>query len=322
MDGSVAGQVLGGMGRLWCAEKASLIAECSIDSQFAGAQGGASGGGGASRDYGDEEDGDGLTIVLSPVQLAAMLNGSTLSGHDRFINRLWGGGQLFFSALQLVGAGALLAVPDPTLVTKAGGIVLGAHGLDSGQAALRQVWSGEQTNDLTQEAGEAAAKKFGASDRTAQWVGIGLDVAVPLSVSVAFGAERILAVRAGRISLVAEESAGGHTIAKHVGQTESALRARLVSEPRLKAASTFKSLAGAEKAVTNAITNNRQLIKVWTAGGCRGNLALPYTASSQVGEGVVRATGRLESMTKLRVVLKVSKQAGRQYFVLTAYPEI
>jgi hypothetical protein len=39
--------------------------------------------------------------------------------------------------------------------------------------------------------------------------------------------------------LAAHEVAGGHTIAKHVGQTEAQLAAKLAAEPNISAASTF-----------------------------------------------------------------------------------
>jgi hypothetical protein len=42
-----------------------------------------------------------------------------------------------------------------------------------------------------------------------------------------------------------------------------------------------------------------------------------------VGNGVIRATGKLENMTKVKVVLeKVARSGKRIYFVLTSYPEL
>lgn len=94
----------------------------------------------------------------------------------------------------------------------------------------------QNTKDFTQIAGEKLAHDLGASDRTAYWAGVGLDVVVPLSASVVLGAERVLAGRAGRISLAGEEAVGGHTILKHINQSESVLRARLIAEPGILAA--------------------------------------------------------------------------------------
>ena len=48
--------------------------------------------------------------------------------------------------------------------------------------------------------------------------------------------------------------------------------------------------------------------------------AFNYQAATIVGEGVVRATGKLQQMTKLVVVLRRVQQQNRVYFILTAYP--
>ncbi len=126
---------------------------------------------------------DGLTIVLTPLQLAAILDEDHITPHEMMVNRLWATGGLLLSGLQLAGAGAMLAAPEPTMLTKVGGVALGVHGLDQGQAAARQLWTGQVTEDFTQLAGEAAARQFGADRKTAFWAGVGLDVAVPLIVS-------------------------------------------------------------------------------------------------------------------------------------------
>ena len=270
---------------------------------------------------GEDAAQDGLTIMMSPVQLAAVLEGKTLSQHSKTINRLWGGAGLLFSAVQLVGGGALLLTPEPTMLTKVGGGVLVAHGLDSGQASARQLWSGEPTEDLTQQAGEALARELGASDQTAYYTGVGIDIAVPLTVSLGLGAERILAVRAGRFSLVAEEAAGGHTIAKHVGQTEEALRARLVREPKIPAASSFSSLRIAEDVISRALKAEENGIRSWAQMGAKRSYVFSYKAGSNVGAGIVRGVSSMQSMSNVLIVLKKTQVGSRVYFVLTAFPQ-
>lgn len=49
--------------------------------------------------------------------------------------------------------------------------------------------------------------------------------------------------------LAAHEAAGGHLIAKHVGQSEAQLLSRLSAEPRITGSSSFYDRAFAEKAV-------------------------------------------------------------------------
>ena len=114
------------------------------------------------------------------------------------------------------------------MITKVAGGALTLHAADSGYAAARQVWSGEQTQDYTSMLGQAAAKQLGASDSQARWASVGLDVAVPLGAGLLYGGARIIAVRGGRISLAAEEGIQNgqklaYTIAKHGGRTSQQL---------------------------------------------------------------------------------------------------
>ena len=162
----------------------------------------------------------------------------------------------------MVGAGALWLAPDPTMLTKVGGTVLGAHGSDTVSTGFWQLWTGRPQRTLTDKAAESLALRLGASADTAGHIGIGVDIAVPLVVSLGFGAARIAAIRGERIRLIEHEAAagsrlGGHTLLKHVGQSEAALRARLASEKWVPAASTFKSIDVAERTLYAALKANR-----------------------------------------------------------------
>jgi hypothetical protein len=175
---------------------------------------------------------EGITVILSPVQMAAIISGQSITEQETVSNRLWGGLKLVGGALEMVGAGALWLAPEPTMLTKAGGTVLGAHGADTISTGFWQLWTGQQQRTLTDQAAEALALRLGASPETAGQVGTGVDIAVPLVVSLGIGAARIAAIRVGRISLLEHEAAagsrlGGHTLLKHVEQSETALRARL-----------------------------------------------------------------------------------------------
>ncbi|SLK00925.1 SpvB/TcaC N-terminal domain-containing protein [Arthrobacter sp. P2b] len=92
------------------------------------------------------------------------------------IPRVAGTVQAIGGVLELVGAGALLATPEPTMATKAGGAVLGAHGLDTLQAGARTLYTGEVTHTVTHDTAAAVAASAGASPQTANWVGVGADV--------------------------------------------------------------------------------------------------------------------------------------------------
>src|SRR4029453_6497554 len=86
-------------------------------------------------------------------------------------NRLFGGlkllGGLGETALGILG----ILAPDPTLLTKVGGGLLTAHGLDTTQSGLRQLWTGETTRSLTSLGLGAGAELLGASEGTAYYIG-------------------------------------------------------------------------------------------------------------------------------------------------------
>jgi hypothetical protein len=86
-----------------------------------------------------EENPDGVRVVLSASQLAALLGRHSIDPAEMASNRLWGGLQLVGGLLEMVGAGALCVTPEPTMASKAGCIAFGAHGVDTAAAGLRQV---------------------------------------------------------------------------------------------------------------------------------------------------------------------------------------
>jgi hypothetical protein len=264
---------------------------------------------------------EGLSIVLTPIQLSAILAGENVSPQEALANRLWGGVKVVGGAVELVGAAALFAVPEPTLLTKAGGTVLGVHGSDTMSTGLRQAWTGQDERTVTEQAAAAAAKLFGANDTRARQIGAAVDIAVPLMVATVAGAARIASVRGGRITLAEHEAAGGHTIARHVGKTEAELRARLLAEPRISAATSFTSLRVAEGTVAEVLRANAAPIRAWaTRAMLTQRMRITYDAARTIGAGVVRSTGTLTKMSKVLVVLEKTSRHGKIYFVLTAFP--
>ena len=267
------------------------------------------------------QDGDGLEIVLTPLQLAAVFAGESIEAPGSLTERLWGGATVIGGALELVGAAALLLVPEPTTVTKIVGVALGAHGVDTASTGLRQVMTGQPQSTLTAEAARAAALSIGVDEKHATMIGMGVDLGIPLVLGV-FGAARVLAIRRGAITLSAEEVAGGHTIARHVGRSEAQLRARLAAESRITAASTFRTLADAEKSVAQALRAQQGVIKAWAKTANVGQTkAITHDAGRVVGFGVLRSSNTTVQMSRLTVVLRKVSDRGRIYFVLTAFPK-
>jgi hypothetical protein len=264
-----------------------------------------------------------LEIVLSPMQLAAVLEGTDLNEAETRANRFYGALQMVGGALELVGAAALLLVPEPTMVTKVAGGVLTVHGSDTAAAGLHQLISGRPQTTLTFQAAEAAARAMGMDPSGAIKVGMAVDIGVPLVAGFA-GAARVAAIRRGTINLLSEEAQGGHTIARHVARTEAQLQARLAAQPGIKAASTFVTIEDAEKAVSAVLKANRAAIKTWASTAKIGANSPAFTLDfgKTIGQGVVRATGAMTPMSKAIVVLRKVSQGNRVFFVLTSYPAL
>lgn len=140
---------------------------------------------------------DGMKIVMSPVQLAAALSDKSVTEGETLSNRLYGGLGLVMGTLELAGATALCIAPEPTRLTKAGCVVVGAHSLDSINTAAKQIITGNDTRTATYKAASAMAKSFGADDDTAMKIGMTVDIAVPLGFALAVGAARVAAIRSG-----------------------------------------------------------------------------------------------------------------------------
>ena len=195
---------------------------------------------------------EGLEIVLTPLQFAAILENDSIEESSSWTNRFWGAATVVGGALEITGGAVLLLTPEPTMITKLAGGTLTVHGADTTATGIMQVISGRTHTTLTSQAVTAAAEVLGADPQTAANVGFAVDIAVPLIAGFA-GAARAIAIRRGAVSLAAEEAAGGHTIARHVGRTEAQLRARLAQQANIPAASTFKTLQEAERAVAAAL---------------------------------------------------------------------
>ncbi|WP_158782352.1 RNase A-like domain-containing protein [Pantoea sp. BAV 3049] len=271
---------------------------------------------------------DGIKIVMSPVQLAAALSDKTVTEGETLSNRLLGGLGLVMGSLELAGATALCIAPEPTGLTKAGCVVVGAHSLDSINTAANQMIMGRDTRTATYKAATAMAKAFGADNNTAMKIGMTVDVAVPLGFALAIGATRVAAVRAGRIRLREHESAtnlkpGGHTISTHIGKSDSELLARFEANKRLQFSTTFSNVRIAEEAVSKALFANRSTIKSVLAGGQHGaRLTIRYPVGKVLGYGFKRGSTQRIEMSSVRMVIEFQKYNGKPYYILTAFPDI
>ncbi len=127
-----------------------------------------------------------------------------------------------------------------------GYLVIGAHRLDSVQSAAMQAITGRDVRSATYQLAVGVAKELGADENTALNIGITVDIAVPLGFAAAIGVASVAAIKTGRIKLIQLESMtgfkpDGHTIANHVGKTDSELLARFEQNKRLAMSSRLKT---------------------------------------------------------------------------------
>ena len=127
---------------------------------------------------------------------------------------------------------------------------------------------------------------------------------------------------AERYDLRVDEERGGHTIARHVGKTDAELFQRLDRERGISAASTYSDLDAAERTVARTLAAAGQRLDAWLARqGSRPNLALDY--AGRPGEAIGRSVkrGRKDVVTCTRAVVVLRWTRGREFYVLTSYPE-
>jgi len=294
-------------------------------------------------DSGAQEDGM-ISVVVSPVQLAAVLENASISEGETLSNRIWGAVGLIGGTVELLGSAALLVDPDPT-VSKVVGAVGFVHGSDIVMTSWFQLISGRSRETLTAKAVTAVAEELGFDPRTAAAAGAVVDIAVPTGVASAvarsqglFRLARVTRVRTGFISLTQEEqifnfpgkpSASAHTLRDHVGKSMTDMLARFKAKPSLEATGSFLTIADAEAAVSEVLRANRWTIRRWAASGATKPLRLSMRLARDVGEGVLNPaknpTGGVRMSLKIRtvtVVLNKTNVNGRTWYVLTAFPDI
>lgn len=271
---------------------------------------------------------NGIVIAISPVQMAAALSDRSVSEGETLSNRLFGGLGLVGGVAEMFGAGAMCIVPEPTMLTKAGCVIVGTHSLDTIQASLRQVWTGRSVATDTYNNAVTLAKSLGADKKTAMKVGFTVDAAIPFGFASAVGAVRVAAVRSGRISLAAHESlassAGGHTVERHIGKTAEELLARLERRSSLPATSSFRNLRDAELYISRVIIDNRNRIQMWVRHvppGMKAKMELEGVFAEQTGILVRQGSTQVIPCYKVRIVLRFEHWNGKPYFVLTAFPK-
>ena len=123
----------------------------------------------AAQDAGLDHDG-GKAATAQPAAGAATA-GAERHWYDRPLGVLQAVGGVGEAAV----GGALLATPEPTMLTKVAGVAVGLHGIDDIQAGLRTAWTGQPTPTVTQQAVTGGAQALGTSPGAAIAIGTVVD---------------------------------------------------------------------------------------------------------------------------------------------------
>ncbi len=116
------------------------------------------------------------------------------------------------------------------------------------------------------------------------------------------------------------EAAGGHTLERHVGKTESQLAQRLAKEKRISSASSFSYRSVAEAAIAEAMSKNQSAIDSWMKKRTN-RYTIDYDANRIIGITMSRRASKATQTSRLRIVLQRSTKLPPGYFILTAYPQ-
>jgi Bacterial CdiA-CT RNAse A domain len=122
-----------------------------------------------------------------------------------------------------------------------------------------------------------------------------------------------------RRDLSIDEGRGGHTLKKHIGETDDELLRRLRKERNISAASTWTDLDAAEETVGKALQADHGRIEDWERRGFpRPNLALHFDSGRVVGRSIKHGESESSPCTRAVIVLKAD---AASFYVLTTYPE-
>ena len=90
--------------------------------------------------------------------------------------RVWGAVRFLGGAAQCVAGVGLLGVPEPTGLTKVGGVAALMHGSDDLQAGFRQLFTGKDVQSVTHTAIKSASTSLGANENNANLIAEAGDV--------------------------------------------------------------------------------------------------------------------------------------------------
>jgi hypothetical protein len=118
------------------------------------------------------------------------------------------------------------------------------------------------------------------------------------------------------------ESAGGHTLQKHVSQTNEELIRRAIQE-EVEAATSFTNKSTAIQAVQQNLRKNCKEIAQWLESGIDPKKTFDVDNLYSIGKGVLQdKTTVIYNLTKSRVVLIKDATQDLGFRIITAFPII
>ena len=121
--------------------------------------------------------------------------------------------------------------------------------------------------------------------------------------------------------LAAHENAAHHTLARHVGLTETQLLARLDADVDMKIVSTFPDRATAERVIAEALTRRQNEINMWLRGGHRGLRVSSVRFTEVIGISLGSEESVLRSVRAVTVVLRRDRSMPCGYRIKTVMLE-
>ncbi len=119
--------------------------------------------------------------------------------------------------------------------------------------------------------------------------------------------------------LAAHEKAGGHLIARHVGQSDAELATRLSNDPKVRVASTFTDRTVAESAISSAMSANRSAIDLFMKGNTN-QIVIKHSSPAVIGSSMTRGSTSSQPVSNVTVVIRKDPTMPDGYRIHTGYP--
>jgi RHS repeat-associated protein len=229
-------------------------------------------------------------------------------GESSWLNRALGAVTVVGGVLEIAAGVAGLAAP--TGVTQVLGAVALVHGADTLVAGLRTAWTGESQKTFTEQGATAAAKGLGASEKTAERVGMAVDMLAGAAESIGGRLVKKAAVegateaaRLGKAAAHATEEVATHAAPKAVGEG-----AEIASHAAPEAAEAAAHAAPeAAEAAAHAAPEAASAVKVAPDAAEAVSHAAP--AATKVG---TKAAGKAASKTAAKSAAKSTAKTVRK----------